>query len=69
MRRIAIDERPDWREAARRLGFQFHTIDGEPYWDESAYYAFDLAQVERDIEDPTTELHAMALQTAVPDGA
>lgn len=61
MRRIAIEERPDWREAARRLGFQFHTIDGEPYWDESAYYAFDLAQVERDIEDPTTELHAMAL--------
>jgi glutathionylspermidine synthase len=61
MRRIAIAERPDWRDTATRLGFRFHTIDGEPYWDESAYYAFSLRQIENDLEDPTAELHQMAM--------
>ncbi|UXI67327.1 glutathionylspermidine synthase family protein [Tahibacter amnicola] len=61
MQRIAIAERPDWRETAASLGFRFHTIEGEPYWDESAYYAFTLPQIENDLEDPTTELHAMAM--------
>jgi len=61
MRRIAVRERPDWRARAEDVGFVFHTIDGEPYWDESAYYAFSLRQIEDDIEAPTEELHAMAL--------
>ena len=40
-------------------GFDFHTIDNAPYWVESAYYAFTLEQIERDIEAPTAELEAM----------
>lgn len=64
MRRLRIDERPDWRAQAEQLGFHFHTIDGEPYWDETAYYAFDLRQVEDDIEAPTQQLHDMAMQLA-----
>lgn len=59
MRRIAIPERPDWREQAETVGFRFHTIAGEPYWDESAYYRFSLAQIEGHIEDPTQELLGM----------
>lgn len=61
MKKIAISERPDWQQTAERLGFLFHTIDGEPYWDESAYYQFSLAQVENDLEDPTTELHELCM--------
>ncbi len=61
MKRIKIEERHDWKQLARQLGFKFHTIDGEPYWDESAYYRFTLAQVENHIEDPTAEIHAMCL--------
>ena len=61
MQRIALAERGDWRETAERYGFRFHTIAGEPYWDETAYYAFTLEQVERDIEAPTEALHAMAM--------
>ena len=61
MRRLAIAPRPDWRRRAEACGFQFHTINGTPYWDESAYYAFTLEQIERDLEDPTAELHQMAL--------
>lgn len=36
MKKISIEERPDWRETAEREGFNFHTIDGERYWDERA---------------------------------
>lgn len=61
MRRVPIAERPDWRESAERYGFRFHTIAGEPYWDESAYYDFTLEQIERDIEAPTEAIHAMAM--------
>jgi glutathionylspermidine synthase len=61
MQRLSIVERGDWRAQAAECGFDFHTIDGAPYWDETAYYAFTLQQIEADIEDPSAELHAMAL--------
>lgn len=66
MKRIDIDPRPGWQAFAENLGFNFHTIDGEPYWDESAYYQFTLQQIEQDLEEPTEELHQMALDL-VPD--
>jgi glutathionylspermidine synthase len=59
MQRIRCDERPDWRESAERVRFQFHTIDGERYWDERAYYAFTLKEIENDLEGPTAEIEAM----------
>ena len=59
MQRIACEERADWREKAEAEGFAFHTIDGERYWDERAYYAFTLEEIERDIEAPTAELERM----------
>lgn len=61
MQRVRIAERPNWRARADEAGFRFHTIDGRPYWDETAYYAFTLRQIENDIEDPSAELHQMAL--------
>lgn len=61
MRRVALAERPHWRRQAREFGFRFHTLYGEPYWDETAYYAFSLQQIEQDLEDPTAELHQMCL--------
>jgi len=48
MQRIVCDERVDWRETAEDAGFEFHTIDGERYWDERAYYGFTLQEIERD---------------------
>lgn len=62
MRRIACQERVDWLAVAEETGFTFHTIDGERYWDERAYYAFTLKQIERDIEAPTAELDGMCRQ-------
>lgn len=61
MFRVSCKERPDWRETAEQYGFHFHTMYGEPYWDESAYYQFTLEQIENDLEDPTAELHQMCL--------
>jgi glutathionylspermidine synthase len=62
MRRIACPERDDWRTTAETCGFDFHTIDGERYWDERAYYAFSLDEIERRIEAPTGEIDAMCLE-------
>ncbi len=70
MRRVACEERADWRGIAEQTGFAFHTINGEPYWDERAYYAFTLEQIERDIEAPTAELDEMCrelVERAVAD--
>lgn len=61
MLRVAIQERKNWRNKATEFGFTFHTMHGEPYWDESAYYQFTLQQIERDLEDPTVEVHEMCL--------
>lgn len=36
-------------------------MNGEPYWDESAYYQFSLKQIEQDLEAPTEEIHQMCL--------
>lgn len=61
MRRVASKERADWRAKAEKVGFTFHTAEGVPYWDESAAFAFSLAEIEEDVEAPSAELEAMAL--------
>lgn len=61
MFRRAISERANWQQTAVEYGFHFHTMYGERYWDESAYYQFTLQQIEQDLEAPTEELHQMCL--------
>jgi glutathionylspermidine synthase len=62
MQRISCPERDDWRTTAEATGFDFHTLDGERYWDERGYYAFTLDEIERQIEDPSGEIDAMCLE-------
>jgi glutathionylspermidine synthase len=62
MQRLACPERDDWRLTAEQTGFEFHTIDGERYWDERACYAFTLEEIENQIEAPTAEIDAMCLE-------
>ncbi len=59
MERRAVAERPDWRATAERMGFTFHHQDGQKYWEEGAWYAFSLDEVEQGIEAPSAELHAL----------
>ena len=58
MQRIPCDERSDWQQKAEAVGFQFHTIDGERYWDERAYYAFTLEEI-----DPSSPAVTAAFQS------
>ena len=61
MQRLATEPRPDWRAHVERdLGFAFHTIDGAPYWDETACYRFSAEEIDR-LDDATVELEQMAL--------
>jgi len=62
VQRLACHERDDWRATAAACGFDFHTIDGERYWDERACYAFTLDEIERQIEAPSGEIDAMCLE-------
>lgn len=61
MLRLPSIPRPDWQRKAAEFGFKFHTMHGQPYWDESAYYQFSLKQIENDLEHPSEQLHQMCL--------
>src|ERR1700744_2991914 len=62
MERIKVTPRNNWQKTVEGLGFGFHTTD-VPYWDESAYYAFSLAEIEK-IEKATSELWDRCLDAA-----
>ena len=62
MQRIPAPSATTGAPPRRPTGFDFHTIDGERYWDERAYYAFTLEEIERGIEEPTGEIDAMCLE-------
>ncbi len=61
MRRYATPVRADWKNKVESKGLTYHTLaDGSPYWDESAYWEFSAAEIDR-IEAATAELQKMAL--------
>ncbi|MBU2881127.1 glutathionylspermidine synthase family protein [Psychrosphaera sp. B3R10] len=62
MLRQDIKQRKEWQKKAAEFGFKFHTMHGETYWDESAFYQFSLNQIENDLEQPTEEIHQMCLE-------
>lgn len=61
MRRVTARPRLNWRREVEELGFTYHTIDGDVYWDEAGWYEFSLAEIE-EIETATNALHEMCLQ-------
>lgn len=61
MQRITIAPRKGWIESVEAYGFDFHTIEGFPYWDESAYWKFTSDQID-EIDSATEELHKMCLE-------
>ena len=61
MRRHSIEPRAKWQASVERVGLTFHTLeDGKPYWDESAYWEFTAAEVDR-LEAATAEIQRLAL--------
>ncbi|MBO3674392.1 glutathionylspermidine synthase family protein [Streptomyces sp. NEAU-YJ-81] len=68
MKRHTTDPRPGWQSTVEEQGVIYPLTrypDGSlrPYWDESAYYAFSLPEVEA-LEEVVEELHRMSLAAA-----
>src|SRR3954470_1513126 len=61
MRRVVTEPRPDWQAKVESHGFHFHSADGVPYWDESAYYHFRTAEID-EIEKATYALNDFCLK-------
>jgi glutathionylspermidine synthase len=55
--------RVDWPAKVEALGFDFHTIEGEVYWDERACYRFSAAEVDK-LEAATGELQERCIEAA-----
>jgi glutathionylspermidine synthase len=60
MERISIAPRPDYQAKVSELGLTWHTPDGVPYWDESAYWRLAAGEVEV-LERATEDLYQMVL--------
>jgi glutathionylspermidine synthase len=61
MHRITLDPRPGWQQRVEEHGLHFHTLRGEPYWDESAAYQLTRREVDT-LELATNTLHEMCLE-------
>lgn len=60
MQRHRIVARPDWQKKVEQVGLTYHTVGGQTYWDESTYWEFTSAEIDR-IEAATAELQKMCL--------
>lgn len=61
MERLTLEPRPGWRDAVSELGLLWHSDAENPYWDESACYAFTLDQIET-LEDASEAVHALFVE-------
>jgi glutathionylspermidine synthase len=59
MRRIAAPPRANWQSKVEAAGLTWHT-PGQPYWNESAFYAFTAREVDI-LEAAANELEEMSL--------
>ncbi|WP_374589213.1 glutathionylspermidine synthase family protein, partial [Novosphingobium sp.] len=55
---MTLQPRPDWQARVEEHGLVWHTDPDGSYWDESACYAFTLAQIE-EIEAATEEVQRL----------
>jgi glutathionylspermidine synthase len=60
MLRQTIAPRPNWQQTVESQGLIYHTPEGKPYWDESAFYSLSATEVDA-LEAATNELHSMCL--------
>lgn len=63
MKRIITPPRFDWQQKVESRGMNYHTIDGQIYWDETAYYSFTSSQID-ELESATATLHELCIIAA-----
>ena len=59
MKRYSITPRNGWQQKVEEIGFSFHSLES-PYWDESVYYEFSMAEVDT-LEKATNDLWEISL--------
>ena len=59
MKRNLIAPRKGWQQKVEEIGFSFHSLES-PYWDESVYYEFSMAEVDT-LEKATNDLWEISL--------
>ncbi len=61
MQRHRIAPRAGWQQRVEKIGLTYHSLDdGSPYWDESGYWEFSSAEIDR-LEAATAEIQRLAL--------
>ncbi len=60
MRRHTLSPRRGWQGLVAGQGLSFHSVGERPYWDESAYWEFSSAEIQR-LETAAAELQQMCL--------
>jgi glutathionylspermidine synthase len=60
MHRIALQPRDNWQSRVESAGMAYHTIDNQPYWDESACYRFNSAEID-ELELATIDLQKLCI--------
>lgn len=63
MNRRVLTPRADWRAKVEALGFNYHTHDTGPYWDEGACYEVSAREVD-ELEAAGNALHALCIEAA-----
>lgn len=63
MERIVTPPRFDWQEKVESYGMNYHTIDDQVYWDETAYYSFSASEID-ELESATEELQELCIKAA-----
>src|SRR6516165_982204 len=61
MQRLSSVPRQGWQHIVESQGMHYHTLEGQPYWDESAYYSFTRAEIDG-IEKATYDLNDMCVK-------
>lgn len=61
MQRLAVQPRSGWQSKVESLGLIWHTINGQPYWNESASYHFSAREI-NEIEAATAELYRISME-------
>ncbi len=63
MQRQTRPPRIGWQQTVESQGMLYHTIDEEPYWDETACYLFDSGEIDV-LEAATNELQERCIEAA-----
>lgn len=61
MQRLTVAARPGWQQIVEQDGLVWHTANGQPYWNEGAYYSFTRAEIDS-IEAATANLYELFLR-------